>query len=469
MSPRKTPAPSVPILPPGSAPVPGLALDLYELTMAASYFENRKSERAAFSLFVRNYPPGRRYFVSAGLGDVLGYLKDLRFSRDDVGYLRSLGLFTGEFLSYLRGFRFTGDVFAIPEGRLFFADEPVLEVEAPLIEAQLVETCLINLVNLQVMIATKASRCLQAAGPRRLVDFSLRRTQGVEAGLKAARASFIGGFVGTSNVLAGRTYGLPVVGTMAHSYVMSFEREIDAFRAYAKSFPESAVLLIDTYDTLAGAAKAAAVGKEMSARGESLSGVRLDSGDLAGLSRKVRQILVQAGLGETSIFASGALDEERIAAIILRGGDVDAFGVGTKVGVSADAPYLDMAYKMVELAGRPVLKLSPGKTSLGGRKQVFRLATPSGAPKKDVIGLRDESLPGEPLLRKVMGGGEILDAPPGLLEIRKGFLAEFAKLDEKYRRLEPAPACYPVSHSARLRRLQARIIRKIRAQELGES
>jgi len=468
MSPRTTPARPLELRPQGAPPIPGLALDIYELTMAASYFENRMSERAAFSLFVRNNPPGRRYFVSAGLEDVLAYLRNLKFGKDDVDYLRSLGLFTREFLSYLREFRFTGDVFAIPEGRLFFADEPVLEVEAQIVEAQIVETCLINLTNLQVMIATKASRCLQAAGPRRLVDFSLRRTQGLEAGLRVARASFIGGFAGTSNVQAGRAYGLPVFGTMAHSFVTSFEREVDAFRAYAKSFPESAVLLIDTYDTLAGAAKAAAVGKEMSARGESLRGVRLGSGDLAGLSRKVRQVLVQAGLGEASILASGALDEQKIAEIIRRGGDVDSFGVGTGMGVSADAPYLDMAYKMVELGGRPVLKISPGKTNLAGRKQVFRLTAPSGALKRDVIGLREEALPGEPLLRKVMGGGEILSRPPALPEIQKTFLAEFAKLDEKHRRLEGGPPHYPVSHSARLRHLQSRIIRKIRGRELGD-
>jgi nicotinate phosphoribosyltransferase len=466
---RNMPARPLNTLPPGALPIPGLAIDLYELTMAASYFENRKSERAAFSLFVRDYPPGRRYFVSAGLEDVLGYLRNLSFGKDDIDYVKSLGLFTRDFLTYLREFKFTGDVFAIPEGRLFFADEPVLEVEAPLIEAQLVETCLINVINLQAMIATKASRCLQAAGPRRLVDFSLRRTQGIEAGLKVARASFIGGFVGTSNVLAGRVYGLPVFGTMAHSFVTSFEREIDAFRAYARSFPQSAVLLIDTYDTLAGAAKAAAVGKEMSARGEGLRGVRLDSGDIAGLSRKVRQVLVQAGLGEASILASGALDELKIAGIIRRGGDVDSFGVGTRMGVSADAPYLDMAYKMVELAGRPVLKLSPGKTSLAGRKQIFRLTTPSGSLKRDVIGLRKDDLPGEPLLRKAMEGGEIVGRCPSLPEIQKTFLAEFANLDEKYRRLDGGPPHYPVSHSPRLRRLQAGIIRKIRGRELRES
>jgi nicotinate phosphoribosyltransferase len=450
-------------------PIPGLVIDLYELTMAAGYFESRKLDRAAFSLFVRDYPPGRRYFVSAGLEDVLSYLKNLAFGRDDIDYLGSLGLFSGDFLSYLKEFRFTGDVFAIPEGRLFFAEEPVLEVEAPLIEAQIVETCLINLINLQTMIATKASRCFQAAGSRRLVDFSLRRTQGTETGLKVARASFIGGFIGTSNVQAGEVYGLPVYGTMAHSFVTSFDKEIDAFRAFVRAFPENAILLIDTYDTLAGAAKAADVGKEMAARGERLRGVRLDSGDIARLSRKVRQVLVQAGLGEAAIFASGALDERKIEQIIRRGGDVDAFGVGTKMGVSADAPYLDVAYKMVELGGRAVLKLSPGKISLGGRKQVFRLGGPGGELKKDVIALREEKLPGEPLLRQVMSRGEIVGRRPALPEIQATFLAEFAKLAKKYRAPAGNPPRFPVSQSPRLRRLQSRIIRKIREQELGES
>jgi nicotinate phosphoribosyltransferase len=427
------------------------------------------TDRAAFSLFVRGYPPGRRYFVSAGLEDVLDYLKNLRFGKDEIRYLDGLGLFSREFLSYLGEFRFTGEVFAIPEGRLFFADEPVLEVEAPLIEAQVVETCLINIINLQSMIATKASRCLQAAGARRLVDFSLRRTQGTEAGLKVARASFIGGFVGTSNLLAGEAYGLSVFGTMAHSFITSFDKEIDAFRAYVKTFPENAILLIDTYDTLAGAAKAAEVGKEMAARGESLRGVRLDSGNIARLSQKVRQILVQAGLGGAAIFASGALDEKKIARLIRRGADVDAFGVGTKMGVSADAPYLDMAYKMVDLGGRPVLKLSSGKTSLGGKKQIFRVTGPGGQLVKDVIGLREETLPGERLLQKVMSWGEIVGRRLTLPEIQSTFLAEFGRLDEKYRKLEDDRPHFPVSLSPSLRRLQARTIRRICEQELGES
>jgi nicotinate phosphoribosyltransferase len=235
----------------------GLVTDLYELTMAACYHDHRMFDRAAFSLFVRDYPPRRRYFVAAGLEDALFYLRDLRFTPNDLEHLDSLKLFKKDFLDYLGGFCFSGDVQAIPEGRLFFINEPVLEVEAPLIEAQIVETYLINAINLQTMIATKASRCFQAAGERQLVDFSLRRTQGVEAGLKVARASYIGGFAGTSNVLAGKTFGLPVVGTMAHSFITSFDRELDAFRAFARTFPRNTVLLLDTYDTVCGALNAA--------------------------------------------------------------------------------------------------------------------------------------------------------------------------------------------------------------------
>lgn len=446
-----------------------LITDLYELTMAACYHDHQMFDRAAFSLFVRDYPPRRRYFVAAGLEDVLHYLRDLKFTPDDLEYLDGLQLFKKDFLSYLERFRFSGDVQAIPEGRLFFVNEPVLEVEAPLIEAQLVETVLINAVNLQTMIATKASRCFQAAGERQLVDFSLRRTQGTEAGLKVARASYIGGFVGTSNVLAGKTFGLPVVGTMAHSFITSFEREIEAFRAFARTFPHNTVLLVDTYETVSGAQKAARTGKEMAERGESLRGVRLDSGNLAGLSKKVRQVLVQAGLGGATIFASGALDEDRIRRVVRRGGDIDAFGVGTKMGVSADAPYLNIAYKMVEYAQHPVLKLSPGKATWAGRKQVFRFQTPAGRLKKDLIGLRDDRLPGEPLLQKDMSRGKIAAGMPSLPEVKKRFLDEFAKLDERYKSLEGRGPFFPVSFSPRLRRLQAKAARTVTRRELGES
>jgi len=448
----------------------GLLTDLYELTMAACYVENQMFERAVFSLFVRDYPPRRRYFVAAGLEDVLRYLRALKFGDEDLAYLGKLDLFKDEFLSFLKRFRFTGDVWAIPEGRIFFANEPILEVEAPLVEAQIVETFIINTINLQAMIATKASRCFHASEGRKLVDFSLRRTQGMEAGLKVARASFVGGVVGTSNVLAGRLHGLPVFGTMAHSFITSFNRETDAFRAFAKAFPDHAVLLVDTYETLAGARKAAEVGEEMAARGKKLQGVRLDSGDIAGLSKKVRRVLRQAGLVEASIFASGAFDEYKIHGLLRRGGDVDAFGVGTKMGVSADAPYLDMAYKMVEYAGRPVLKLSPGKETLVGKKQVFRFFSPAGKMRKDVIGLREDSLKGgEPLLREVMRGGKIVSQLLSLPQIQKQFLEEFSRLDDRYKAIERDGPRFPVGLSPKLCRLQARVTQRIRRQELGES
>ncbi|MDH7512388.1 MAG: nicotinate phosphoribosyltransferase [Clostridiales bacterium] len=448
----------------------GLLTDLYELTMAACYVENRMFERAVFSLFVRDYPPHRRYFVAAGLEDVLRYLQDLKFGDTDLAYLAKLGLFKDEFLSFLENFHFTGDVWAIPEGRIFFANEPILEVEAPLVEAQVVETFVINAVNLQAMIATKASRCFHVSEGRKLVDFSLRRTHGTDAGLKAARASFIGGFAGTSNVLAGKLYGLPVFGTMAHSFITSFSRETEAFRAFVRAFPEQAVLLVDTYDTLAGARKAAELGKEMAATGKKLLGVRLDSGDIAALSKKVRRILRRAGLSQASIFASGAFDEYKIHEVLRRGGDVDAFGVGTKMGVSSDAPYLDMAYKMVEYAGQPVLKLSPGKETLVGKKQVFRFSSLSGKMRKDVIGLRDDSLKGgEPLLREVMRSGKIVGRLPSLPDIRERFLEEFSKLDVRYKAIKREEPRFPVELSPRLCRLQARATQRITRLELGES
>jgi nicotinate phosphoribosyltransferase len=270
---------------------PGLLTDLYELTMAQAYFRQERFAPATFSLFIRNYPPNRSYFVAAGLADVLSYLEGWHFPQESIDYLHSTGIFSGDFLDYLLGLKFTGDVWAIPEGRLFFAGEPVIEVTGPIIEAQIVETYIINQMNLQTLLATKAARCAWAAGDRSLVDFSFRRTQGIDAGLKMARSSYIAGFGATSNVLAGKVYGIPVSGTMAHSLITSYEHEIDAFRAFAQTFPDRSILLIDTYDTISGARKAALVGKEMEAMGRRLQGVRLDSGDFAALSKEVRGIL----------------------------------------------------------------------------------------------------------------------------------------------------------------------------------
>ena len=433
-----------------------LFTDLYELTMAQGYFRQGMSSQATFSLFVRPSRVKRSYLVSAGLEDVLRYLEDFSFSGSAIDYLRSTSTFTDDFLDYLGSLRFTGRVRAIPEGRIYFHNEPALEITAPIIEAQIIETLVINQVNLQSLIATKAARCLWAGRGKALVDFSLRRAHGVDAGMKAARSSYMVGFSSTSNVLAGKAYGLPIAGTMAHSFVTSFEREIDAFRAYAESFPDDTVLLLDTYDTVAAAAKATEVGREMEARGHRLRAVRLDSGDLLGLSRDVRRVLDEAGLDYVRVLVSGGLDEFQVDELVQAGAPIDAFGVGTRMAVSGDAPWLDMAYKLVKYAGRPVLKLSTGKVSLADEKQVFRLRDDEGRLRGDVIGLSDETPPesgAEPLLETFMENGEMLAPPPAIEELRERFRIEFAALDDRFKVVKN-PAKYPVRLSSRLRRLQ---------------
>ncbi len=444
-----------------------LFTDLYELTMAQGYFRQGMSSQATFSLFVRPSRVKRSYLVSAGLEDVLRYLETFRFSPGAIDYLRSTGTFSDDFLGYLGGLRFTGRVRAIPEGRLYFHHEPALEITAPIIEAQIIETLVINQVNLQSLIATKAARCVWAGSGRALVDFSLRRAHGVDAGMKAARSSYVAGFASTSNVLAGRAYGLPITGTMAHSFVTSFEREIDAFRAYAQSFPDDTVLLLDTYDTVVAAAKAAEVGREMEARGHRLRAVRLDSGDLAALSRAVRRILDEAGLDYVRVLVSGGLDEYGVEELVQAGAPIDGFGVGTRMAVSGDAPWLDMAYKLVKYAGRPVLKLSTGKVSLADEKQVFRLRDADGRLRGDVIGLSEEPPPApgaEPLLETFMEGGRLVRPLPAIEELRDRFRREFAALDDRYKAVRN-PAKYPVRLSRRLRRLQRELTARL---EQGE-
>jgi len=437
-----------------------LLTDLYQLTMAQAYFRAARWGRASFSLFIRSYPPNRSYFVSAGLQDVLDYLENFAFTEQEIEYLASQKLFSDDFLHYLGGLRFTGDVWAIPEGRIFFKDEPVLEITAPIIQAQIVETYVINQIHLQTLIASKAARCVHAAAGRPVIDFALRRTHGVDAGMKVARASYLAGFSGTSNVAAGRRYGIPIAGTMAHSFVMSFDCEIDAFRAYATSFPHKAILLIDTYDTATGARAAVQVAKEMAERGAGLAGVRIDSGDLAAQARAVRKILDDAHLPDCKIVGSGGLDEYELAA--LSGAEVpfDSYGVGTKMGLSADAPWTDMSYKLVEYEERPVLKLSAEKASWPARKQIFRLCDRAGAAQQDVIGLRDETLPGESLLREVMRAGRRLAADPALAECRKLFEADFASLPQTVKRIHE-PGLYRVEFSPRLRALRSEIADKL--------
>jgi len=445
----------------------GLFTDLYELTMAQSYFREGMFGPATFSLFIRAYPPNRSYFVAAGLEDVLTYLENWSLSREDIDYLHATDRFSTELLDYLSYLRFSGEVWAMREGGLFFADEPVVEVTAPIIEAQIVETYIINQINFQSLAATKAARCVWAARGKALTDFSLRRAHGTDAGMKVARASHIAGFQSTSNVLAGKRYGIPVSGTMAHSFITSFPDEMDAFRAYAWSYPETAVLLIDTYDTLAGARKAVAVGKELERQGGFLQGVRLDSGDYGSLSREVRRILDQAHMNYVTIVASGGLDEFQLEELTRAGAPIDAFGVGTRLGVSDDAPWTDMAYKLVSYDGRPVLKLSEGKRTLPGAKQVFRMRDEEGSFDYDIIGLREERVPeGEPLLMKVMEEGKRLDSPASLGEISSLLTDEFRHLDDRLKVLRDPPT-YDVALSPDLKALYNRIEGELRDSEIG--
>jgi nicotinate phosphoribosyltransferase len=409
-----------------------LFTDLYELTMAASYFAHGCNGPATFELFVRSLPEPRNFLVACGLDDVLAYLEDLRFSPRAVDHLAGLGMFADDFLSFLADLRFTGDVRAIPEGEVVFANEPLIEVAAPLIEAQIVETYLINQVAFQTMVASKAARVDLACGERRFVDFSARRDHGIDAALKVARASAVGGAVATSLVEAGRRYGLPLTGTMAHAYVLSFPDERQAFRAYARDFPGNAVLLIDTYDTLDGARHAVEVAREVAAEGVQVQGVRLDSGDLTALSKQVRALLDEAGLDDVHVLASGDLDEYRIAELIAAGAPIDSFGVGTRLGTSHDHPSLGAVYKLVADGDGPKMKLSEGKMTLPGSKQVYRFAD------HDVIACADEDPPGgRALLEPVMTEGRRSVGSPGLAELRDRCQRAVAALPEPQRRLDP--------------------------------
>ena len=439
----------------------GLLTDFYELTMAQSYFAEGMDGQATFSLYVREYPPDRGYMVAAGVDDALDCLEALSFNDAAVDYLRDTGVFTEEFLDYLRGFRFSGSVRAMPEGSLFFTEEPILEVTAPVIAAQLAETIVINQVQYQSLLATKSARCVDAADGRPLADFAARRTHGSEASLRMARASYVAGFGATSNVLAARRYGIPPTGTMAHSYITSFDHEADAFRAYARRFPDRSILLLDTYDTINAAHIAVDVANEMESEGHRLTGVRLDSGDFDDLSRQVRRILDDAGLDYVRIVASGGLDEYELERLIQGGAPIDMFGVGTRVGVSADAPYCDMVYKMVCYDGRPVMKLSAGKASLPGGKQVFRLRDADGNMAGDVIALEDERLDiGEPLLTLAMADGR-RSLPPSPIDAARQRVADgLAALPAGHRRLR-APKRYPVSVSDGVQRLDKQIRREL--------
>ncbi len=432
-----------------SPPPSALLTDLYELTMLQAYWSEGLHDPAVFSLFFRRLPEARNYIVACGLEDALCYLERLHFEAEDLSYLAGLGLFRDDFLAWLRGFRFTGDVFAVPEGTPVFPDEPLLELVAPFPEAQLAESYVMNQIHLQTVLASKASRVVSAAAGRRVVDFGMRRMHGSDAALKGARAFHVAGVDATSDVLAGRVYGIPVAGTMAHSYVQAHDDERAAFRAFTALYPDT-ILLVDTYDTIEGirhvVALAAELGDEFRVRG-----VRLDSGDLDSLSRRARELLDAAGLRQVEVFASGSLDEHRIAELVRAGAPIAAFGVGTLMGVSRDAPYLDLAYKLTDYAGQGRLKTSTGKETLPGRKQVFRVEE-DGRALRDVIARSDEAGPGRPLLRPVMKGGRRIDPQPEpLSRIRARAAGELARLPERLRALEPADPPYPVEISAELR------------------
>ena len=439
-----------------------LLTDLYELNMAASYLKRGMTAPATFSLFVRNLPPRWGFLVACGLDPCLAYLESFRFQDQDIEYLRAEIGYPEETLDAFGALRFTGEIRAMPEGRLVFPDEPLLEVTAPLPEAQVVETYLLNQITYQTAVASKAARCRLAAPEARMVDFSLRRVHGGEASIGVARATAVAGFAATSNVEAARVLGLRATGTMAHSYVESFPTEAEAFRAFAEDFPDRVVLLVDTYDTERGIEKAIAVAREMETRGGRLAGIRLDSGDLAALAKEARRALDDAGLTDVEILASGGLDEDALAALDGAGAPIDAFGVGTKIGVAEDAPGLDTVYKLVAYDGEPVAKLSTAKATLPGPKQVWRRRDMAG----DLIGLADEDgLPGgEPLLVPALRDGRrMIDT--SLDASRTRFASELDALPPSLRSLDPGT--YRVDRSPALERLAEQVRDRIRARELG--
>lgn len=433
----------------------GLLTDLYELTMMQAYHHAGMEEVAVFEFFVRRLPPTRNFLVAAGLEQLLEYLRRVRFTTDEIQWLSSTGSFNRRFLRYLEQFRFRGDVDAMPEGTIFFADEPVVRVTAPVPQAQLVETRVINLIQFQTLIASKAIRSVLAAPGKSLVDFGLRRTHGSEAGMLGSRACYIAGFTSTSNVLAGREFDIPISGTMAHSFVQACDTEEEAFLKFAHANRNNVVFLIDTYDTEAAAKKVVRVAARLRKDGIVVRGVRLDSGDLAEHARKVRKILDRGGLREISIFASGNLDEKSLQLLTTAKAPIDGYGVGSRVLTSADVPYLDCAYKLQEYAGTPRCKLSESKATWPGVRQVFRQSNKkNGEFVSDTIGLSTDLQAGAQLVTPVMRQGKQLAANPSLKEIRDNLKNQLANFPASLRSLQPAPA-FPVYISESLQQLAA--------------
>lgn len=441
-----------------------LLTDLYQLNMLQAYLEHGKRDTAVFEFFVRKLPPQRGFLLAAGLEQVVRFLETLRFSEDEIAWLEADGRFSKELLAYLRAFRFTGDVDAMAEGTVFFPNEPIIRVTAPLPEAQFVETRIINLLHYQTLIASKAARMALIAPGRSLVDFGFRRAHGAEAGVLAARASYIAGFSATATVLAGKLFGIPLSGTMAHSFIEAFESESAAFESFARSRPEHLTLLIDTYDVEAAARKVVALAKRLRSDGVAVGGVRIDSGDLVALSRRVRRILDEGGLAEIAIFVSGGIDEGDLRAMIEADAPIGGFGIGTSLTTSFDLPALDCAYKLQEYAGLARRKRSAGKATWPGRKQVWRRIDAAGRIEGDTLTLEDDAQQGEALIQPAMRGGKRIAAAPDLAAIRAHAARELARLPEPLRRLDPHTH-FEVRVASALEDLAAEVDRRLGEEE----
>jgi nicotinate phosphoribosyltransferase len=438
---------------------PVLLTDFYQLTMAHAYFELGMRDTAVFELFVRRLPPTRRFLVAAGLEQIVDYLENLRFTPEELAFLTRMESFPRQFIEYLETVRFTGSVHAIAEGTPVFAGEPVLRLTAPILEAQLAESRILNLAHFQTMIASKAARCVLAANGARLVDFGMRRAHGAEAAIYAARAAFLAGFDATATVEAGRQFGIPLSGTMAHSFIEAHDGEVDAFRNFLEVRRRRSALLIDTYDTERAAHRVAELSRELRAKRApgGVQGVRIDSGDLSAQAFAVRRILDAQGCHDVEIILSGNLDEYRIQELLAANTPVNAFGVGTHLDVSFDAPALDFAYKLQEYAGRARRKRSIGKQTWPGVKQVFREHDARGEIRGDWIALADERMPGVPLLHEVMREGRLITPLPRLPEIRERCREELSRLPKALKQLNEGEAAYEVRISPAIRALAAKL------------
>jgi nicotinate phosphoribosyltransferase len=420
-----------------------LLTDLYQLTMLQGYHDQGLAEMAVFELYVRHLPPQRGFLLAAGLEQAVDYLENLRLTSQELDWLASTGRFSPKFLESLAQLRFTGDVSAIPEGTVFFPNEPILRVVAPLPQAQLVESRLLNLIHLQTLIASKAARVVLTARGKGLIDFGFRRAHGAEAGLLAARAAYLAGMAGTATVAAGMAFGIPIYGTMGHSFIQAHDDELEAFEQFAHAQPQNVIFLIDTYDSEAAAAKVVTLGPRLQEAGIAIRGVRLDSGNLANHARRIRLILDAGGLQHVRILASGNLEEQSIQALIESGAPIDDFAVGTRLVTSTDAPYLDCVYKLQEYAGRARRKRSEGKATWPGRKQVYRRINTDGRMEADVLTLEHDEQMGEALLQPCLRAGKRLEPAPSLADIRQRAALQLASLPEHLQRLEVEPP-YPV-------------------------